>query len=358
MFHRLAAARFSSRCWAPATAATAATTAALWTAAKCDAPAPQTPQPAGDAGEGDAGSQDQQDTYNDYVFNGFTPRKPTVPYPGWDPNWDARAPPKLEKGAPKPRSGSSRHLILIRHGQYDETHREDELRILTPLGADVYSLFLDSTAEVCLSSVSRLTDGCVVGACPGRQQAEATGQRLAELVAAGVEIKAVHVSDLARAKETAEIIKKYLPGATATKPNPNLNEGRPAHVCPGGRPDKPRMSTKSVERDSPRIEAAFHTHFYRSDPLPRLEDPAQEEEKNQPKPLGAGSSGAWAWESGFADELTRGKTPPAAKQEYEIVVAHGNVIRYMVCRALQLPPEAWLRFSTFNCSLTYTLRQE
>ena len=39
--------------------------------------------------------------------------------------------------------------------------------------------------------------------------------------------------------------------------------------------------------------------------------------------------------------------------EFEIVVCHGNVIRYFFCRALQLPPEAWLRMSTFNCSITY-----
>lgn len=30
-----------------------------------------------------------------------------------------------------------------------------------------------------------------------------------------------------------------------------------------------------------------------------------------------------------------------------------NVIRYFLCRALQLPPEAWLRYCPFNCSLTY-----
>ena len=38
---------------------------------------------------------------------------------------------------------------------------------------------------------------------------------------------------------------------------------------------------------------------------------------------------------------------------YDIVVCHGNVIRFMALRALQLPPEAWLRLCTFNCSLTY-----
>jgi len=36
-----------------------------------------------------------------------------------------------------------------------------------------------------------------------------------------------------------------------------------------------------------------------------------------------------------------------------VVVCHANVIRYFVCRALQLPPEAWLRLCTYNCSLTH-----
>lgn len=41
------------------------------------------------------------------------------------------------------------------------------------------------------------------------------------------------------------------------------------------------------------------------------------------------------------------------RHEFEVIVCHGNVIRYFLCRALQLPPEAWLRMSTFNCSITY-----
>jgi serine/threonine-protein phosphatase PGAM5 len=43
------------------------------------------------------------------------------------------------------------------------------------------------------------------------------------------------------------------------------------------------------------------------------------------------------------------------RHEFDIIVCHGNVIRYMFCRALQLPPEAWLRLSIFNCSLTYLM---
>jgi serine/threonine-protein phosphatase PGAM5 len=44
---------------------------------------------------------------------------------------------------------------------------------------------------------------------------------------------------------------------------------------------------------------------------------------------------------------------PAAQEEtHEIVVCHGNVIRYSLLRLLQLPPEAWLRFSLYNGSIT------
>ncbi|EOD27964.1 hypothetical protein EMIHUDRAFT_73242, partial [Emiliania huxleyi CCMP1516] len=47
------------------------------------------------------------------------------------------------------------------------------------------------------------------------------------------------------------------------------------------------------------------------------------------------------------------KPPRVSQHEYDIVVCHGNVIRYMALRALQLPPEAWLRLCTYNCSLTH-----
>ena len=43
-------------------------------------------------------------------------------------------------------------------------------------------------------------------------------------------IKALHVSNLSRAKETADIIAAHLPLAVArTQPDPLLNEGRPSH---------------------------------------------------------------------------------------------------------------------------------
>ncbi len=41
------------------------------------------------------------------------------------------------------------------------------------------------------------------------------------------------------------------------------------------------------------------------------------------------------------------------------MVCHANVIRYMVLRALQLPPDAWLRISLKNASVTWvTIRPD
>ena len=42
-----------------------------------------------------------------------------------------------------------------------------------------------------------------------------------------------------------------------------------------------------------------------------------------------------------------------SKHEYAIVVCHMNVIRFFVLRALQLPPECWLRMGGFNGSITH-----
>ena len=36
----------------------------------------------------------------------------------------------------------------------------------------------------------------------------------------------------------------------------------------------------------------------------------------------------------------------------DVVCCHANVIRYFVARALQLPPETWLRMRGDNCGIT------
>ena len=44
--------------------------------------------------------------------------------------------------------------------------------------------------------------------------------------------------------------------------------------------------------------------------------------------------------------------PKGSAPSVDLFVGHGNVTRYFVCRALQLPPEAWLRISLPHCSIT------
>mmetsp|Transcript_25396 Transcript_25396/g.53108 ORF Transcript_25396/g.53108 Transcript_25396/m.53108 type:complete len:468 (+) Transcript_25396:63-1466(+) len=284
----------------------------------------------------------------DGMYHGLFPRRqlwrPRLEYPLWDNDWDQRRPPPIDKleseegegenSKPKMteaqrdryirKKGVTKHIILIRHGQYDESHPEDSKRLLTPLG---------------------------------RKQAELTGVRLGKLIRGVNEefgpcrVKVVRVSDLARAKETADIIYDNMgvdndfDGEAIEKgePDPLLNEGRPCHHIPGGRA---RASVvKRTDEHHPRIEQAFRKYFFRAD-MPDLS--SVDEEKSE-SVGGQDNASPSATEEGATEKKL--KTHP--QHEFEIIVCHANVIRYFFCRALQLPPEAWLRLCTFNCSLTY-----
>ena len=116
-------------------------------------------------------------------------------------------------------------------------------------------------------------------------------------------------SSMARALETSDIIHSELAEtAPPVSTSDLLREGAPI-------PPEPRLrhwqpGPRRFYEDGPRIEAAFRRFVHRAAP----------------------------------DQET---------DSYEIVVCHANVIRYFVCRALQLPPEAWLRFSLRHASLTW-----
>jgi serine/threonine-protein phosphatase PGAM5 len=255
--------------------------------------------------------------------------RPKLPYPLWDYNWDGRMTQDttLEslstiEGLKKSRQhGTVRHILLIRHGQYDESSPQDDHRHLTPLG---------------------------------RRQAELTGLRLAILARGGLggiygeyqrfagpcKIKALHVSDMVRAKETAAIIAKHLPPEVQlTPPDPLLNEALPSPMLPV-RPDVPNAETE-IDENHDRIEQAFQKYFYRAAPATptTAADGTGIHHDDQARTTTATN-----------DNATKSNQ---LKHEFEVLVGHGNVIRYFVCRALQLPPEAWLRLSVFNCSITY-----
>ncbi|XP_069136129.1 serine/threonine-protein phosphatase PGAM5, mitochondrial-like isoform X2 [Argopecten irradians] len=199
----------------------------------------------------------------------------------WDYNWDKCDPASLVKPSKSKHSSdekdtkdaenelkkrtptATRHLLLIRHGQYNTDGQEDNQRYLTELG---------------------------------RKQAEYTGQRLKDL---GLSYTVLVSSTMTRAKETADIIQKFFPDVPR-KETDMLREGAPIPPEPPvghWRPEKEQFL-----QDGARIEAAYKNLFHRADASQEIDS-------------------------------------------HEIVVCHANVIRYFVCRALQFPPEGWLRIS-------------
>ncbi|KAK6315809.1 hypothetical protein J4Q44_G00133330 [Coregonus suidteri] len=136
----------------------------------------------------------------------------------------------------------------------------------------------------------------------GREQAEYTGQRLAAL---GLKYDVMVHSTMTRATETAKIISKHLPEVDKVSCD-LLREGAPIEPVPpiSWKPDC------VYHEDGARIEAAFRRYIHRAD-TKQTED------------------------------------------SYEIIVCHANVIRYFVCRALQFPPEGWLRLGLNNGSITW-----
>ena len=132
--------------------------------------------------------------------------KPIIP---WDHNWDRRAPApasadNTDGGKPK-KPTAVRHLMLIRHGQYDLSHKQDELRVLTELG---------------------------------HQQAAITGKRLKELQTATNKTFNVIHSTMKRAIQTSDDIIKGLDVVPQIRSCDLLREGSPC------RPEPPSSSWK------------------------------------------------------------------------------------------------------------------
>ncbi|KFD58326.1 hypothetical protein M513_00552, partial [Trichuris suis] len=140
----------------------------------------------------------------------------------------------------------------------------------------------------------------------GRKQAELCAERLSRL---GFHFTRFVSSEKQRAVETASIISRFMQPDDEFQYDSLLNEGSPV------RPDPVTSETARKQdlcyyEDGPRIEAAFRRYFHR----------------------------------------------PAADQtadSFEIFVCHANVIRYFVCRALQIQSNAWRRMSIAHCSITW-----
>lgn len=137
----------------------------------------------------------------------------------------------------------------------------------------------------------------------GREQAEETGKFLSQQY--GNKVNTIYHSNLTRARETAIIISKYFPGVRLVE-DANLAEGVPVAPSPSVSGFKP--TTEEIVSDKERIDNAFSTYFSK-----------------------------------------RGKS---FNGNVDIIVCHGNVIRYMFCKGLQYPTSGWLRLNHLNCGIT------
>jgi len=133
----------------------------------------------------------------------------------------------------------------------------------------------------------------------GRQQAHAAGKYLAS-----IPIDAIWASTLVRAKETAQIVADVL-GTHAPRHTGILREGLYTKV------EGYVVPASERREDRARADAAFAKFFRKS-----------------------------------------------RTDRTELVVCHGNLIRYLLCRALHVPVVKWLRMTTNHCGITRVLIRE
>ena len=210
--------------------------------------------------------------------------QPRLPYPAWDYNWDGKETPEtslegVRQGLNRQVHGKIRHVILVRHGQYEESPSDDHRRQLTPLG---------------------------------RLQAIRTGKRLKEMVEGCDHFAqerfrgpcrvtaAIHVSNMTRAKETAELIAQEM-GLSLATPDPDLNEAIPAPMMPI-RPDIPG-ATEEIDEHHERIERAFERYIYRDN-----------------------SASSYSGEESEIDDDDN--------HEFEIIVCHGEYLSFELAREI------------------------
>lgn len=137
----------------------------------------------------------------------------------------------------------------------------------------------------------------------GRAQAHVTAVTLHQQ-----NIRTIHYSTMARARQTASIIAEYHPRA-AHVGHDTLHEGVP--VIPFG----------------------FSTYFA-----------AYGQQRNQFDPETVRERLDLAYNTIFQETITH--------DTHDLVVCHGNVIRYFVCRVLGIDPRHWARFDIYHCSIT------
>jgi serine/threonine-protein phosphatase PGAM5 len=136
----------------------------------------------------------------------------------------------------------------------------------------------------------------------GVEQAQLTAQRFSALP-----ITAIHCSTMPRAAETADIIAQELADVPCNRSR-GLWECVPC-IPPAWAEYFKGYSPESIARDKRQAEKAFDKYFKRAQ----------------------------------------------GKDKHEIVVSHGNLIRYFICRVLQVQPEGWGNMDMCNCGISKVL---
>jgi serine/threonine-protein phosphatase PGAM5 len=155
----------------------------------------------------------------------------------------------------------------------------------------------------------------------GKHQAKLAGQRIVRIVGDRGKIQRFVSSTMNRAVETAEIVKGEIEKGKGE--GFQLEHIKDEVLCEG-RPIEPEPAQSKKSEDecaTERIEEAFRKLFFRSCNTVCMENVEGDKAKYV--------------------------------EEFEIVIAHANVIRYLMLRALQLDPKAWLRLSLHHGSITW-----
>jgi serine/threonine-protein phosphatase PGAM5 len=134
----------------------------------------------------------------------------------------------------------------------------------------------------------------------GIQQAQATAQRVKALP-----ITAIHSSSMPRALETARVIAAELPNVPFQYAD-DLWECLP-HIPPKFAKYFTNYTPEAIAADRAHAENAFNKYF----------QPTTE-----------------------------------TLNQTELIIAHGTLIRYLVCRVLEIEPEAWANLDMCNCGIS------
>ena len=163
----------------------------------------------------------------------------------------------------------------------------------------------------------------------GREQARLTAAALA-----AEPISAIHTSTLRRAEETAAAIAARFPALRV----------RRAHVL---RECLPCVPVLFAQRQSAGLSYDLVQERLRADASFRDEMGRPFAEHGGTDPAALPRHAAQA-ERAFA----RFFTPTRRRSWHEVLVGHGNLIQYLVCRALRVDPTLWANLPARQCGVT------